>query len=753
MHSSDNRMTVAKIESDAQMSTSVEQWTVAAHSYATDFKLDLSPSIADGVSRLIALYRQGKKHITAIGKEYRTGLAKFGQDQSVVVKYLEQSNIPSKLANQRIVVRLSFSFASGLVELAHVPFSPPFGTERRTDATGSGGRTNPLRPTQLRLPGISVWVDYTGATVGVDDVDEAGMFILNTAIHESTNTVAPTILPFIVGLINRIRSQPKTDDQADEAEDGEASDKTDTDAEATHVGESALKAIAKAPTGRLRLRASLRIDQSTLTFKSSSDAALLDLTWSSGGLVASTTLGADQVTSFAGTITGVAVNLRGSFDRGQSCLTAGAQDMAFTMAYCPAERDGESAGLSFVFDTSIAAQFRLELYYAFLIMSTEWIDNAPKLARRPTAPDDESIAAAARPAPKLHLAVSAVARIRQVDFDTDLTVSKAKLCIKPVMIQTTSNGEETRIEVQLGTTSLQAGGQIHGDITSQSLVLRSTRRSSRARERNAPSILSMTIEGGHLAGHALMDGQSVLRFELAPTKVTLSDDWSAYTEDGQSDVTLAFDISAGVFTGIARFTRIPPLLGHLYRLVDQVPRQEDRAAQASSIYRRAKERKVDEPSVLAAALQGARKASLTSNSASQLRTKEVVNLKIAAVTLGVFGEGMYHKAALDDFYTYKIGTIVTTFSRHINASYHRKRDIQLHAASFRWSNDMGAAIRAIEEKTGSPVALFDRLGTRSKAELSTASHASMAYVPSLVSRSLRHLSALSYAGPKLTSPC
>lgn len=715
-HDSENCMVVSKIDSQAQMSTSLDLWSLAAHSSATNFKLSLSPSVVDGIFRLIALYEQGKKHVTAIGKEYRTGLAKFGQDESVIAKYVEHTPIPSKLARQKIVVRMSFYFASGVVELAKVSFIPPYGAARRTENLPATGRAILMKPTELKLPGISSWVDYEGAVVGVDDNDEAAMLIVNTAIHESTNTLSPTILPFVVEMVDKIRSHQDSAVNASSPSSPPAVDEVVDTTVSAHVGESALNAIAKAPTGRLRLRATLRIDQSTLTFRSGSDTSLLDLTWSSGGFVASTTLGADQVTSFAGTISGVALDLRGAFDRGQSCLTAGAQDMTFTLAYCPSGLHHGQRGLSFVLDTSISSQFRLDFYYAFLVLSTEWIDNAPKLAK-PMIVQPDDAPACARPSPKLQLAIGAIVRVRQIEFDTDIVVSRAKLSITPLLVKTMSDGENTKIEVRLGTTCVKAEGQISGNVTSQSLVLKSSRRSSRAREHAIASVLTMSIEGGLLAGHALIADKSVMQFQLLPTTVTLKDDWSAYTDSGTGDVTLHFDVKAGKFIGVTRLSDIPNLTGYLYKLIDQIPRQEDRAAQSSSVYGRVRERKVNEPSVLAAALQTARKTSLTATATGQVKTREVMNLHLDGVDLGAFAQGSVEGRSIDDFYRYEVGPSGAQFSRYIDALYHRRRDIEVDVDYVKWFNVRGEDARSIESNSKDTPDFFDSLGTLKQSEL------------------------------------
>lgn len=723
-HSSQNRMDVKVIDSEAQMSTTTEAWTVAAHSSAKNFKLDLAPTIADGIFRLIALYRQGKEHITTIGQEYKTGLAKFGQDESIVVKYIEKSHIPAKLAQQKISIRMSFDFESGLVQLAHVPFSAPFGrADPRLDAReglAPLGRNVAMKPTQIKLPGISAWVDYDGAAVG--SADDTATLIINTAIHESTNTLDPSVSPFIVDLMNRVRARAASGTDSDQSDSlkplvpttGEQKhpEPMAETTETVPIGGNVLKAIAHAPTGLVKLVATLRIDQSTLTFKSESDTSILDLTWSSGGLVFSTTFGAERATTIAGNVTGVALNLRGKYERDKSCLTAGAEDLVFTVIHFPAGVYDQQ-GWSIVVDTSISSQFRLGFYYALLALEAEWIDNAPERAKPPIVNvSAQALSTAIGPRRKAPEAIVIAVRVRQIEFDAEVAVSRVKLKISPLTINAISDGENQKIEVRLGQTELKANGQISGVVTSDSLAVHAARRSSRAREHDSASLLNLSIHGGDLAGHVSIGTKSVAQFKLAPTSVTLHDDWTAHDKaDGHGSVELHFDVKAGKFVALVPLEDIPGLIPYLRKVVEQMERQESRAKDSSSVFRRIKDSRQNQPSKFAAALQNARRASLAGSHVAQLKTVEIMNVSLAGIDFGAFASARNSRGVvIDDLYRYKIGAAKATYRSWIDGKEdHQRRDLNILVDVVYWYNIPGVVARKLESDSNDVEEYMSRL--------------------------------------------
>lgn len=684
------------INSEAEISSEPGYWKVSAHSSASDFELILSPSIADDVYRLVHMYHRGKTHIAQLEEEYRIGLAKFGQTDSTVAKYVEQSSLPEKLAAQQILVKMSFTFNSGDVSLSHKP------------------RDKFYKPDRLKLPTISLWIDYVGASIGVDDADDGGSLIVNSAVHESQNTILPTIIPFIVDLVKRIRHHPP--DLADGMsltviEAPKVSTQVSSmQVEPPTVGVPALEAIAHAPTGRLRVQFTLRIDQSKLILSCESGLegmsdACLSLTWSSGGFVASISPGTGETASISGSITGVEIGLQHRHTN-KNCLTASAKDMAFTAVYRPSTGQNTQPVSSFVFDTSISSAFRLDAYNAWLCFMAVWADDVWRFGTPVKAISCESIPAPVLPTSTDRLAYAVIARVRNISFDVTLPVTQARLQIDPLIIRTTSDGKQTDLAISVGILNLHAKGEISGDITSRNLTMASTRQSTRADDNHTSSTVALAINGGDFTGNAYLEDIRIVQFDLAATKVSLSDDWSARNVDLEEDPVLAFEINAGKFVSVVRLQEVPRLLGLFYKIMQEAENQEARAKQLSKPFRENKARKAGQPSALTTALlQKARKASLTEASPCQLRVKQVMKLGIAGVDLGMFVVDTEGGSPKEHFYLFEIGTVNVDFSRKQNDQNHPLRDIEIIIDAAEWTYYGNGKFRNAEREGKSIVEL------------------------------------------------
>lgn len=175
-----NRMSLPSIDSEAQMSSAPGSWVLSAHCSATDFRLSVTPDVAEGVYRLIDLYERGKIRISELEEQYRLELSKREALDSVAAKYEDSQSPVSNRPNQRVMVRMSFIFNSGIVELSPSPSEE----DRKTMALDL--RVRPSRVGQydvFTLPTISVWTDYAGPRTDIvehaDGESNQGLLVLN----------------------------------------------------------------------------------------------------------------------------------------------------------------------------------------------------------------------------------------------------------------------------------------------------------------------------------------------------------------------------------------------------------------------------------------------------------------------------------------------------------------------------------------------------------------------------------------------
>ena len=184
-----NRMRLPSLDSQAQMSSTADAWTLNAHCSADDFKLSLAPDIVDGVFKLLDLYEQGRIQLADLERNYRNEAFTQNALDAVAIKYdgKKTSSPSSTRYAQRISIRMSYTFNSGIVELHRTPSPGDALSLVETDARGRPGRA--AWHDTFTLPAISVWVDYAGPRSDMDEDDDRenpGVVIFN-AVCSSIN--------------------------------------------------------------------------------------------------------------------------------------------------------------------------------------------------------------------------------------------------------------------------------------------------------------------------------------------------------------------------------------------------------------------------------------------------------------------------------------------------------------------------------------------------------------------------------------
>ncbi|WWC67272.1 uncharacterized protein I206_101180 [Kwoniella pini CBS 10737] len=700
-HESVNRMSLPSIDMEAQMSSQPDLWQLSAHCSATDFKLSLSPDVADGIFKLVDLFHHGKERISKLEAQYKSEMAN-NPYETVSAKYDDPASPVVTRPSQRILVRMSYTFNSGIVEL-HRGLSE---IDKRT-LNADLKKTRQWHDTVV-LPTVSLWMDYTGpktVTPGLDtDEGNDASLIFNAAVHESRNLLRPSILPFFVQLINRMQNRAK-----DKLATMNSSSQAQLDTVQASRSETPAQTISRTTMEKIKMKFSLRIDKSRLRLSCAPDSnAYVDLKWESGGFLASTTIGGNDVTTVAGTISGVTAYLRHEFaEEGRSCIEAGAKDMAFSIAHRPYNGKGQQKGLSIVVDTQLSGQFRLEQFSAWLTFAAVWIDTAPPLD---LPPKSAIVDAASTPAPALapipiphqqKLAIVALVRFRSIDFDANVGVTNAKLELTPIVLRTLSNGEFTEVDLDVGVTQLRAKGEISGELRSEHLNFHTSRQSSRSAHQDVPTVLSMAIDAGDLTGSLKLQELSVITFHLEPAVVRLADDWTAFNEDPTAQVNLSFTVQTGVFRSVARLLAIPALLNKVYSITNTFDSQERVASQRSNTYKSMKLRKSTEPSPMAAAIiHTARKAGQSLNPTTNIRTSQTMRFDLGGIELGIFNAPMSIETR-GDFYRFMVGKCESDLKRRLTKEGLPKRDLSVMVSFVSWDTSDGrGAARDSAESAG-----------------------------------------------------
>jgi hypothetical protein len=747
VHKARNIMTLPNILAEAQRMSDTETWSVNLHCAATDFKLKLMPDVAEFMGQLADMYEDGKAQLSAMEREYAEWTKSAGTEdttESVKTKY-EQTGTPVPTATgKRLVVRMSFRFDSGVVQLRRVRQGPaPSALWRERQKLKKSKDFD-----EIVLPTVSVWLDYTGP--GPDD-EKIGTLLLNTAVHESKNTLQPTILLFTGEVISHLdeRSEKKRLAAAAAAAYGrpalhavavspklspalstaKLSPRLSTRAlpdtpSVSSFTDRAVERIAESPTGKLRVRVTLRIDSSKLRLSCANSLmeTYLDLKWASGGFSVATLLGGHDPTTLVGTVSGVGAELSYDFKDRPHHITAATKDLAFTVTMT----SGNSRSLSVVLDTELSIQFDLLALNAWLIFKAGWIDNAPKMAsfatpavpstpqnphmphlphlphshasnmsRASSSPHTPAIIVASPPRAKLGIAV--LVRLRTVDFEAKLGVTTAQLKLWPIVVRTVSNGEMTTLEATIGKTQITAEGQIWGDVTSDGIKFKTVRRSSRATGTSDPTVLSIIIVAALLTGNMFIGDSNIVGFSLDPTTVSLKDNWRNYApHDPNAEIGLDFVVNAGKFSGVLRLPMIPRLLSQFYTMLSVIESQTTMATKRSDALKERQQR-TDAVGVKPATTVMIPQQDPVAHP-NLIRTIQHMRLGIAEVNVGLFVDD-YDDGTKADFFHFYVGKVKADLERREERpSSFPLRKLRLYVAKIVWQTSSGSAANRAEKE-------------------------------------------------------
>ncbi|BEI89154.1 uncharacterized protein CcaverHIS019_0205160 [Cutaneotrichosporon cavernicola] len=701
-HRSTNYMELPSIEAEAQLTSTPCSLHVSANCTASDFKLSLTPDIADGIARLTDLYEHGKVHLSVMERDYRAEWAKFEEPGQSVDSLAEKYDLPSDhdaRSPHKVHIQVSCRFDSGVVELHRSKDAAHAAKERRMSVHQKTRRwAKEAHLDKFTLPTVSVYADYS-STENIEDHQRTLLF--NLAVHESRNVIHPTILPFFVDVVTRLERRAESRPVPAELP------KPSTES-TMPITERALERIADAPTGKLRLRVTLRIDRSELRLSCAPDSsAYVDLKWESGGFVASTLLGGKDTTTLAGSISGVTAYLSHEFaDQGQGCIEAGAKDLVFNLTLCDAA-DSLQRGLSVVVDTQVGAKFRLDAFSAWLIFMAVWVDAAPKFEIKKPAETAAPTTLPVHPVASTKLGVAVVLRFRSIDFDANVSVTQARLEMTPIIISTVSDGEQSKLDLNIGTTVVTAEGDISGNLRSESLKFTTVRRSTRATIRpDDAQLLQMKIEGGDLSGNLFIAGTNIVRFQLEPSVVTLTDDWMELTTDPSGKVHLDFIVNAGKFSGVLRLPAIPRLLGNFYSIFDMADVQRRIASQRSEAFKRRHKRTSDQTPTTTVVLPVKLRADPTSTR-DHVRTAQRMRFELAGLDVGIISDD-YDDSYTVAFYRFFIGTVRAELFRQGSDAGLPLRELILYIDFLQWQSADGNRVTRFETHEMSARELIDR---------------------------------------------
>ncbi len=498
----------------SERSAGSRQLHIAAN--VVGFILDIDSSIPDYVSSLIDVYRQGRDRV-----ERLAGTAP--RSASLVVPSGEVPG-PSELEYGALLtsnIFISLVFTSGRVRM----FSQTSSPRNRTVSTP----LNELTDEQLRdmgaevfdLPVVSVWGEYRATPAstkiaGNGQQPEPSTLLFKSTVHSSQNTLRPTLLPFLVEIIENVEERMrKTSRELLDSPSPPSRNQIQPDVPPAHTNET---------VSSMQVSLSLRIDQSKLELTCQPDANVVaGLNWDSGGFVVNIAPGAHRV-SFSGSVGGLTVGLKHGF-LSEDCMKLHARNLAFTVDFSKAPGDTVSS-VSVICDTEFAGGVRFSRFQDILCFKAVWLDRIPVLNAPPTSsgsklkPANHTIATPAIQN-KQQLTTAVLLRLRQVHLEVDLgqSITSVQLSLSNTVLRTKMSELVSEVSLSVYAVSAKASGNVAGHLTVPDFLFQTIRGTDR-NDTSKNTMLDLRMTSGPLEIELESEDQMLILYRCVAITVS-----------------------------------------------------------------------------------------------------------------------------------------------------------------------------------------------------------------------------------------
>ncbi|THH20420.1 hypothetical protein EW146_g951 [Bondarzewia mesenterica] len=563
------------------------------------FILDLDPSIADHIFSLIDVYREGKERVAKLASNIPRNPAAQNLQQKVESIATETQHKTLPTSN----VLLSLVFLSGRLRM----FSGSTGNTLRPSLGRERTKERLVEKTDtFDLPVVSVWGEYraTPASRKLSDAKEAdpSSLILKTTIHSSENTLRPTMLPFLSGLVShvevRMRKASWRDSHSSTTSTHDLVPTVSSEPGATPHSESGAS---------MQVTFSLRIDQSRLQLTCQPDVNVVaGINWDSGGFVMNISPGARQV-SLMGNVGGLTIGLKHGF-LSEDCVRLDARDLAFSMTFAKVDQDsGKTIGtVSVVMDTEVAGVVRFSRLQDVLCFKAVWLDRIPVYSgQNAAAATSTKIIPAVSPggAPsKQELTTAVLVRVRRVAVDVDLgqSITSISFNLQDVSLRSKLQDVSSELYLAVGDLRMLAVGNVSGKAHIPTFFFQTIRRTDIGRI-DVPStskMLDLSLRTGVLDLVLESDYQKILQLWAEPFEISVFDDWSQISPDisvMDRHLRLSFIVSGTDLVAAATVGTIPKLVSYARKFGANLQAQREGATRESRAYSITQSPKPDNP--------------------------------------------------------------------------------------------------------------------------------------------------------------
>ncbi|KAF8320822.1 hypothetical protein DL93DRAFT_2163795 [Clavulina sp. PMI_390] len=636
-----NRMLYPIMAADIRSSTTGSSRVIQIRAAVSGFELDVTPTLPAYIFALIDVYRHGKEQLERFLPQ-TTNTNDLSSSTAELPKQEAVSPTLAEIPTSEVV--MSLEFESGRVQF-HVDESssdqPPSPLIPLDLGVRNAGRSNNDDDDIFLLPTVSVWVDYRATPASLKaslppDTPSSHL-TFSSIIHTSSNTIQPSMLPFITEITRQI-----------EARLSELPPPPTLNSKSSFVNAATDTPQLSAPSGvvgNMEMTFSLRIDQSNLAFSCAPDAnVLLGLHWKSGGFVLRVAPQGQEI-SLVGSVEGISTVLKHGY-LVDDCVSASARGLTFAVTLGHGEEQGVSVNtLSIVIDTEIIGGIRFARLQDFLCFKAVWLDRIPvfEAAIPPTAPPSPIHPTQDRRVAPKPFITSILVQVESLQLDVDLgqSITKLTLDLRPVIVRVRLTNEFAEISVVSQLLKLDAARALSGRVSIPNIAFETMRRRRQSRG-DHQTLLELAIRTGELNASVNFEGKRILLLRCDPLTAIVSDHWDI-TKDGPNSldqqVRLSFLVRGGNIRAGARVMTASELIllgGRVRALIDL---QRDNAALESKVFAISRAPKPQNPlsQVATAMLQSARSKFKEAEHLDILVIQHMT-LEVAQIRLGVFNE-------------------------------------------------------------------------------------------------------------------
>ncbi|SGY18835.1 BQ5605_C014g07488 [Microbotryum silenes-dioicae] len=582
-HSIRNRINLPRMSSSLRAPNGKP---IVVESEVSGLEVDLEPSIVACLYALMDMYRLSHERFSKLALQPE---ASPSSTAAPVVDRLDPCRRSSS-SSIALRIRATFKFESGKIRLhsarkgvatggASTPTGTPRSSVTRPNHTRSARSLHDIRspprslrygtidiadaPDLIELPVVSVWAETQDSSPS-----ELTHLHVGIRIHGSSNTLKPTLIPFITSVVHAMKSRSAAPTQVAMVRTAPAEVAAATDQSG---------ALAPSAFGRFRLGVSLKIDESSLKITCNSVVPVTaTLFWNSGGFLLTWTPSERRV-ELAITVDGISADVRHDHARGlERCLNAEARGIAASVAFRPATDGslGESSDITsitvLVPDVSAAANFRnLQVWMCFKAI---WVDRMELDcgASLPDGSPSSSLALPTASAPVSRTSTLALLEVIRFEITCDLGHSIGRVKLSADVLNGRLRwipGHSRLVSSSVKSLRITGEGKASGSIVTDGILFSTRLRdeASGAKERGTADLLQIQIGIGETKATVDFESKKMLALQSDPIAVDVIDDWSQ-TTTASAELGLAFHVKMGSFNVILTTGTFPTLIRVLHRI-------------------------------------------------------------------------------------------------------------------------------------------------------------------------------------------